>query len=182
MRYAITGSIGTGKSTIAQMFRKHGLMVYDADKMVHDLYQDESVLKKVEELFPEAFLSGKMDNHVVGDVIFHNQNKKQALEDLVHPLVRKKILELDNCLVDVPLLYESKMDDIFDKVIVVYCNKEEQIKRLMKRDNITKEDAINRINNQMDIELKKERGDFVVINEGTELNINKQVDDIINNL
>lgn len=179
MRYAITGSIGTGKTTIANLFRERGYQIYDADEIVHELYKDKSVLKKVEEMFPLAFVKGTMESKVIANVIFHDKDKKKELEDYIHPLVKKEILKVDNCIVEVPLLFESKMEDIFDKVILVYCNKEEQIKRIMKRNALTKEEALLRINSQMDINEKIKLSDFVIINEGTVDDINKQVDDII---
>lgn len=182
MRYAITGSIGTGKTTIANIFKERGYNVYDADKMVHDLYKDENILKDVEKIFPDAFCDGVMDKKKIANIIFNDKNKKKELEDLIHPLVRKKIEEIDNAIIEVPLLFESKMEDIFDKTILVYCSKDEQIKRIMKRNNISKDDAIKRINSQMDIEEKKKYADFVIINEGPNDVINKQVDDIISKL
>lgn len=182
MRYAITGSIGTGKTTIANIFRERGYNVYDADKIVHELYEDKKILKEVEKIFPSAFCDGVMNKNKIADIIFNDNNKKKELEDLIHPLVRKKIEEIDNAIIEVPLLFESKMEDIFDKTILVYCKKDEQIERLIKRNNISKDDAIKRINSQMDIEEKKKYADFVIINEGPNEVINKQVDDIISKL
>ena len=173
MRYAITGSIGTGKSTIAGMFKERGFSVYDADKMVHELYQEKDVLKRVESMFPLAFKNGVMDTKVISDVIFNDNNKKEELENYIHPLVKEKILKLDNCIVEVPLLFESNMQDIFDKVILVYCSKEEQIKRLIARNSLTEKDALARINSQMDINKKISLSDFVITNEGSIENINK---------
>ena len=182
MRYAITGSIGTGKSTIANIFKERGYIVYDADKMVHDLYKDKNILKDIEKMFPCAFNDGVMDKNKIANIIFNDKQKKEELENFIHPLVKDEIKKLDNVIVEVPLLFESKMEDIFDKIILVYCNKDEQIKRIMDRNNLTKEDAVNRINSQMDIEEKKKYSDFVIINEGDNEYINKQVDDIITKL
>lgn len=182
MRYAITGSIGTGKTTIANLFKEHGFKVYDADKMVHDLYQDDAVLENIKKMFPEAFKSGSMDNKVIADVIFHNEEKRKELEAYIHPQVKEKILELDNCIIEVPLLFESKMENLFDKVILVYCDKDEQIKRVMNRNNIDYGDALARVNSQMDINEKIKLSDFVIENVGTMENIQKQVNDIINKL
>ena len=182
MRYAITGSIGTGKTTIASYFNEHGYRTYDADVMVHKLYQDKNILSHVKKMFPEAFTDDVMDKKVIANVIFNNPKKKKELEDFIHPLVKEEILKLDNCIVEVPLLFESKMEDIFDKVILVYCSKEEQIERLVKRNKITKEEATLRINSKMDINEKIKLSDFVITNEGATSEIRKQVDDIIHKL
>ena len=182
MRYAITGSIGTGKTTVADVFRAKGMNVYDADKMVHDLYEDDDILIEVKKMFPEAFIKGTMDKKVISDIIFQDKEKKKELEDFIHPLVRKQIEKLDNCFVEVPLLYESKMEDIFDKVILVYCDKELQIKRLRERNNYSEADALARINSQMDINEKRKYADIIIDNDGSMENINKQVDDIITKL
>ena len=182
MRYAITGSIGTGKSTIANIFKERGFSVYDADKIVHELYQDKDVLKEVEKMFPEAFVAGKMDTKVIANVIFSNPERKKELESFIHPLVKNKIMLLDNCIVEVPLLFESKMDYLFDKIILVYCKKEDQIKRIMNRDKVTKKEALQRINSQIDIETKKALSDYIVNNVGELKEVYKQVDDIIRDL
>ena len=181
-RYAITGSIGTGKSTVAEMFSKKGLRIYDADKIVHDLYQDEEILKQVEKIIPAGFSNGEMNNKVVADIIFHDSEKKKKLEELIHPLVKERILQLDDCIIEVPLLFESKMESLFDKTILVYCSKEEQLKRIMMRDSVTKEDALSRIKSQMDIEEKKKLSDLIIYNDGDINNLEKQIDDIIKKL
>ena len=77
MRYAITGSIGTGKTTIANIFKDKGFKVYDADVIVHDLYKDKEILKKVELMFPSAFKEGKMDSKVIANIIFNNKRIKR---------------------------------------------------------------------------------------------------------
>ena len=182
MRYAITGSIGTGKTTIAKMFKERGFVIYDADKMVHELYQDEHIIKCVESMFPEAFISGHMDTKVIADVIFHSKEKKKELENFIHPLVRERILELDNFIIEFPLLFESKMESLFDKIILVYCPKEEQLKRIMKRNNVSLEEAMSRVNSQMDINEKIGLSDFVLNNVGSRNTIKKQVNDIISKL
>lgn len=182
MRYAITGSIGTGKSTVAKLFKKRGYNVLDADKIVHELYQDKNVLSKVEMLFPDAFIDHKMNKEVIASTIFSNPEKKKKLEDLVHPLVKERIKAVDDVVIEVPLLYESNMQELFDKVIVVYCTKDEQIKRIQSRNNLTIDETIKRINSQMDIEEKIKRADFVIDNSGDIKNITKQVDDIIKKL
>ena len=182
MRYAITGSIGTGKTTVANVFKELGFVIYDADEMVHELYKDKAVLDKVETMFPMAFENGQMHNKVVADVIFHDEKKKKELENFIHPLVKEKILQLDNCIIEVPLLFESKMEKLFDKVIVVYCDKDKQIKRVMKRNKISKEEATSRVDSQMDINEKIKLGDFVVDNSGKLCNIKKQVNDIVSKL
>lgn len=182
MRYAITGSIGTGKSTVCDVLKKMGYLVYDADKIVHDLYDEPSVISHIKFMFPNVIINGKIDHKKLADIIYNDNYQKHELENYIHPLVKEKILQMKDCFVEVPLLFESGMETIFDKVITVYADLDVQIERIMKRNNIKKFDALKIIRNQMDIKEKVQRSDFVIDNNGDMNNIIKQVSDIIKKL
>jgi len=168
---ALTGGIATGKSTVAKIFSSLGFEIIDADKIAHEILDKE--YKKVAELFGEKYLLNKKVNRkALGALIFANQDEKLRLEALLHPLIfseiESKSIELDMkkrpYLVDIPLFYESKRYDI-EKVIVVYIPKELQLDRLMKRDSSKKEEALQRIDSQINIEIKREKASYIIDNQ-----------------
>jgi len=166
----LTGGISTGKSTVANLFMLHGFLTIDADKIAHkllDMYSSD-----IESLFGSKYVkNGKVLRKELGNLIFNNKQKKEKLEQFIHPLIKTeiikeaKIFESNNkpYLIDIPLFFENKNYDI-KTVITVYTPKDIQLQRLIKRDGISKEEAIQRINNQMDIEEKKRLATYVIDN------------------
>ena len=180
---AITGSIGTGKSTVCTIIRSMGFKIIDCDKIVHQLYLEEEILNKVKELFPSVIIKNQINRKKLGHIIFSDKEAKNKLESLIHPYVRKELEKLnDNVFVEVPLLYESHMEDIFDKVICVACDDIIQIKRVMERNKINAKDARNIINNQMDIKEKVKKADYTLYNNGDMNQLIKDTKDLVKKL
>ena len=90
IRLGLTGSMATGKSTVAAMFRKRNIPIYDADKAVHELYENEAI-EPVGQLFPDAIIEGKVDRAALGKIVLNDKEKLAALEKIVHPLVHEKM-------------------------------------------------------------------------------------------
>jgi len=169
----LTGGIATGKSTVANLFMLHGFLTIDADKIAHKILDKNTT--KIAELFGEKYIK---DNKVVrkelGNLIFNNKQEKLKLENFIHPLIKEDIIEAAKIfeqnnkpyLIDIPLFFENRNYDI-KKSITVYTSKEVQIQRLIKRDKCTKEEALARINNQMDIEEKKSLSTYIIDNTGS---------------
>ncbi len=164
----LTGSIATGKSSICKLLEKNGWAVVDADKIAKELID----AKVIEALFGSNFIkNGEIDRKALGTLIFNNVNQRKKLNEYIHPLIRQEIskqvamLKEENIkyIVDIPLYFESGNYDA-SKVVLVYCPKELQIKRVMKRDNISKKEAIKRVDSQIDIEEKRKNADFVIDN------------------
>lgn len=166
----LTGGIATGKSTVANLFKLHGFLCIDADAIAHKLLDIHH--EKIAELFGTQYVR----NHIVirkelGKLIFSNETEKQKLETFLHPLIKQEIIkesalfEKNNkpYLIDIPLFFEKKNYDI-KRVIVVYTPKDIQLERLIKRDKSSYEDANLRIENQMDIEEKKQLGNYIIDN------------------
>lgn len=169
----LTGGIATGKSTVSNLFMLEGFLTIDADKIAHKILDDHSAT--IAQLFGEKYiLDGKVQRKKLGDLIFNNIDEKIKLEKFIHPLIKKqiiqdaKIFELNNkpYLVDIPLFFENRNYDI-KRSIVVYTTKEQQINRLIKRDKSTKQEALARIDNQMDIEDKRLLSTYVIDNTKT---------------
>ena len=169
----ITGSIATGKSTVCELLREQKYSIIDADGIAHSVLDQNC--QNISELFgSEYIIDGHVDRKKLGSLIFKNKDEKQKLENLLHPLIREIILKKCNELsareklffVDIPLFYETKAYP-FDNVAVVYAPRKVQIQRLMQRNNMSVEDALERIDSQIDIETKKQKADFVIDNSGS---------------
>jgi len=178
----LTGGIATGKSTVANLFMLHGFLTIDADKIAHSILDKNT--SKIAELFGEKYIiNNKVARKELGNLIFNNVEQKQKLEQFIHPLIKEdiidaaKIFEANNkpYLIDIPLFFENKNYDI-NRSITVYTSKEIQIQRLTSRDKSTKEDALARINNQMDIEKKKLLSTYIIDNTSTLNDLIKEVD------
>lgn len=188
----ITGGIGTGKSTVCNYIKEKGYKVFDCDKISHDLleYNEDVKNKIIKEFGTEVLVQDnqniKIDRKSLGKIVFNDYVKKQKLESIIHPEVIKEIKRLKKkhniCFIEVPLLYEAKLERLFDNVIVVYSPVDVQIERIMKRNNYTKEEALSRINAQMSIEEKKQKTNYVI---NTNCDMNKtyhDIDRILNSL
>ena len=167
---ALTGGIATGKSTVASLFMLHGFLTIDADKIAHQVL-DENI-DAIVKLFGSEYINDKkVDRKKLGSLVFNDKEQMKKLENLVHPLIKQKIINKAKVfekqkkpyLIDIPLFFETKNYDI-KKSIVVYAPKEIQIKRLIKRDNCTKKEALAKINNQLDIESKKVKATYIIDN------------------
>jgi dephospho-CoA kinase len=178
----LTGGIATGKSTVANLFMLHGFLTIDADKIAHSILDKNT--SKIAELFGEKYIiNNKVARKELGNLIFNDIKEKQKLEDFIHPLIKEdiidaaKIFEANNkpYLIDIPLFFENRNYDI-NRSITVYTSKEIQIQRLVKRDKSNTQDALARINNQMDIEEKKLLSTYIIDNTSTLNDLIKEVD------
>lgn len=167
----ITGSIAVGKSTVTDYLITHGYRVLDADKITHEAYiKGNECYSQVIQEFDCLDDNGCIDRKKLGDIVFGDSDAKKRLEDIVHPYVvqclKKGINECHDKIVflDIPLLYEAHLEYLCDKIIVVYVDKDTQVKRLMNRNRIAKEKALFLIDKQMSIEEKKKKADYIIDN------------------
>jgi len=179
---ALTGGIATGKSTVTSLFTLHGFLSIDADEIAHKILDNN--VAKIIELFGEKYIKdGKVNRPLLGNLIFNNIKEKIKLEQFIHPLIKLEILkEAKNFeiqkkpyLIDIPLFFENKNYDI-KRSIVVYTTKDIQLQRLSKRDNSTITDAQSRIDNQMDIESKKDLATYIIDNTKDLKNLQHEVE------
>jgi dephospho-CoA kinase len=186
----ITGGIGTGKSSVTSYLRKELLYkVIDTDIISKEVASDESFLKTIKLVFGDEYIvDGALDRKKMAHLIFNNKEANHLLTSLMHPIIKQKVIEEIKeskqklIFIDVPLLYESGFDDLCHYVICVYTNVDINIERLLKRDNISKEDAIIRINSQMEIELKKQKAHFIIDNSFDLCYTYKQVDEVVHKI
>lgn len=179
---ALTGGIATGKSTVASLFMLHGFLTIDADKIAHKLLDIH--YNTIEKLFGSEYIKDqKVLRKKLGNLIFNDKDEKKKLEEFIHPLIKDEIIneakifesQKKPYLIDIPLFFESKNYNI-KKSIVVYTSKDIQVSRLMARDNCTQDEALSRINNQMDIEDKKVLATFILDNTKNLKNLQNEVE------
>ena len=166
----LTGSIGMGKSTTAQMFRDENICVHDADKTVHDLYRGEAVIP-IAKLFPEAVVKGVVDRKILSSLVLNNSENMKQLEKLVHPLVGIKEREFLNAakienaklvVLDIPLLFETGAENRVDKILVVTASAQIQKKRVLSRSNVDEKKFAAILDRQIPDAEKRARADFVI--------------------
>lgn len=175
----LTGSIASGKSTVSEMFTELDIPVIDADKISRLVVQpDELAYKEIVATFGHDILlpNKTIDRSKLGSIIFADDAKRKQLNEIVHPAVREKMLTQRDyytqtghrCVVmDIPLLFESKLTHLVNTTIVVYVNEHTQLERLKTRDGFTEEEAYQRIHSQILMEEKKSMADIVIDNNGT---------------
>lgn len=173
----LTGGIASGKSTVSRALRELGAIVIDADEVAHTIMEPgKPAWEDIIEHFGSGVLNADqtIDREKLGAIVFNNPERLQVLNQITHPRVGEQFKQMikdiksqqaDAVLfIEVPLLYETHMDRICDEVWVVWVDEETQIQRLMKRDGLSREDALKRIDAQMSLDEKARRADFVIDN------------------
>lgn len=180
MNIGLTGGIATGKSTVARLLTERGAILIDLDGIAREVVEPgQPSLDRIAERFGQAVLNenGTLDRKKLGSIVFADPEERKALEQILHPAIRAVMKERmafhetadphKLVVVDVPLLFESKLESYFQEIMVVYVPGDEQLERLMKRDNLSEEEAKKRLEAQMDIEDKKKRADILIDNSGS---------------
>ena len=189
----ITGGIASGKSSVSTFIRELGFSVIDADVVAREVVEPgEEAYHEIVKEFGESILmpEGDINRATLGDLIFHNEDKRLKLNSIVHPAVRKRMRELaekafqdgaETVFMDIPLLFESKLTFMVEKTLLVYVDEEIQLARLMKRNNLSEKDALARIASQMPLKEKKALADAVVDNNGDLEETKEQVRQVLTN-
>jgi len=175
LKIALTGNIGSGKSTVAKLFENCGFYVYDADKIIKDLYRERGeVYEKVMEVFGREILSedNNIDTKKLADIVFSDREKLKILEDITHSALYRRLDEVFKTLpkdavaiVEASLVLEKKTKGRYDFLVLVYAPYEVcKLRSLAK--GITQDDFERRWKNQMDPKEKLKRADYVVDNSG----------------
>jgi dephospho-CoA kinase len=187
----LTGNYGMGKTHVLSEFRMLGATTLESDRIVSSLLKERNVMLKVIGIFGEDVVNDKykLDKKKIASKVFSDNLLRRKLEELLHPLVIKKIsdeikkikMKKSVVLVEIPLLFEGGYQDQFQKIIVVYAPKKTTFERL-KRKGITKKEAVSRIRTQMPISVKKQKADYLINNGGTKNMTKKKVEKIYRSL
>ena len=184
----LTGSIATGKSTAARIIRDLGYQVIDADKVAHELMEkDELNYNAIVGSFGGQILdgTGNIDRLLLGNIVFSDIDKLNLLNTLTHHNIFRKIEDIienskENIIfIELPILFELKLRGELSLPIeeswLIYVNYEKQLDRLIRRNNLTIEQAKDRIDSQMDIEKKRELADVIIYNDGDISHLEDQI-------
>ncbi len=186
----VTGGLGSGKSTACHFFEQLGAEIFDADKEAKKiLFSDDEVREKLVCQFGSAILKNQEINKTaLSEIVFQNQENQQFLNKTLHPLVTERFLHKkpavtkDLYIMDAALLFEAKLQQHFDKTLLIYADRDIRIKRALQRGNLAKEQIIDRMNLQMSEENKKSLADIVVTNNGSIGELKKKITVLYKNL
>lgn len=189
----LTGGIVGGKSTVASMFKDLGAKIINADKLGHSvILPHRPAWKKIVKIFGKDILQNGLtvNREKLGKIVFANQTLLKKLNKITHPEIIKLIIKEINLaknktynqqkilIIDAALIYEAKMDRLMDKIIVIYINEDEQVKRLIRRNNLSKEEALQRIKSQMPMKEKVKIANYVIDNSSSLDKTKEQVEKI----
>lgn len=174
----LTGGFGTGKTTVARIFKKLGAVVIDADKIAHEIIlPGGAVYKKVVSLFGRTIVkrNGRIDRKRLGRIVFNDRKRLLLLNSLIHPevinriegIVKKRYAANKIFIIDAPLLIEAGLLELLDKLIVVTTERKTQIARCVKNFGISRKDVTKRIRSQMPLLKKRSLADFIIDNNGS---------------
>lgn len=191
----LTGGIGTGKSTVSDYLRKKGCIILDADDISRKMTEaGMPALSIIQNVFGDEVINsdGSLNRHKLGDIVFNNRDKLQKLQQIITTEVVDNInrnlsqLQSEHCdkivVIDAPLLFECGMENIADENWLVISEMSVRIKRVKERDNLSEEQIIARINNQMSQEDKEKLSDYILDNSGSLQQLYEQIDDNLERL
>ena len=182
---AITGGIGSGKSTVVRMIGKMGFPVFSADKIARDIYRDEKVAQEAAKLFPDCFEGGVADRKKLAAAAFADVEKLKKLDAITHPAIMEKMFALaaraegEFVFFEIPLLFEGGYEVLFDRVIVVMRDQRARLHAVRMRDGLSEEEILSRIKNQSIYEKIDLSGHTVIYNDGDLSSLQSKVTDAV---
>ena len=195
MILGLTGHIASGKSSVAKILERHGALIVDADQLARQVVaRGSSILAAVVERFGGHILTteGDLDRGILGEIVFNNPEALHDLNKIMHPAIRliaeQRLAaavrqdEYKLIVYDAALLFEVGADRLVDKVVLVFVDPQEQLKRLMIRNGFDETEALQRISAQAGLEEKKAKADYLIDNSGSLEDLEAQVSDLVKKL
>ncbi len=186
MIIGITGTFGSGKTTIAEMFKGYGYKIINADKIAHSLLNKKEIKNAIIKEFGTSILTkGKINRRKLKDIVFNNHKELVRLNKIIHPAIIKKIKSIikktknKKIIIDGALMIEANCLDLVDKLLVVKIKKEEQLRRILKKRKYTKKEIRNIIKSQLNQKQKLKYADYIIDNSNKIKDTKKQVEEII---
>ncbi|MBC7457965.1 MAG: dephospho-CoA kinase [Bdellovibrionaceae bacterium] len=190
----LTGGIATGKSTVTGLIESRGFTVIDADRISHEMTQlAQPGYVEILSHFGSDILDAslRIDRKKLGQIVFSSPEHKKVLENILHPLIQERVQELKDhhevhgasvLFYDVPLLFENNLTVQFDSVVMVWCQEDIQLQRLMKRNNLSQAEAQTRMQAQMPMTDKIRKSNYCIDNSGSEFELIMAVDVFLQHL
>ncbi len=182
----LTGGIASGKSTVTAILKEKNLPVIDADQLVKGIYALPETLDFIKNNFPDVIKDGGIQFPLLRQKVFSNSDVKSKIEEFIYQrlpiafkLAFEKLHKPSMVIYDVPLLFEKNLEHLFDLNVLIYTPLTIQRQRLMARDNHTDEIANNILNQQMDIESKKSKAEFIIDNTRTQAELTEEVNNFL---
>lgn len=172
IKVAVCGGIGSGKSTVCQMFAERGIALYDSDSRAKRLMNESSSLREalIEEFGEECYVEGVLNRPYLAQCVFGSEEKLAKLNSIVHPAVKADFeawaeeQDGDYCILESAILFESGFDKLVDKTVAILAPTPMRIERAMKRDGASREQVESRVRAQMSDDELIERADFAIVN------------------
>ena len=191
----VTGGIGSGQSTVCDIFKKLGCKIVNVDEKAKQVIKkNKTVQNEIKNEFGSKvfFRDGTLNRKLLASIAFEDENKTQLLNKIVHPrMVADVVEEMESArfsgrypliIVDAALIYEISIEKLFEHVIVVFSNQNQRVKRAMQRDNVKKEEVIARMDRQIPLAEKQKWADYVIDNRGEIADLEKQVQKVFDEL
>ena len=187
MLIAITGGVGSGKSAVMEILKSFGANVLSADEVNDEIIKDPEYIEKISKLFDGVVKDGRIDRVALGKKVFYDEKAMKKLNDLAHPLIiaetKKRIAKMDGAIfVEVPLLVESNMQDMFDRIWLVKASRELRLKRMLLRDTISEEYAKRIMAIQATDKIRMKYATDVIENSGDENQLYNRVHELYQSL
>jgi dephospho-CoA kinase len=186
---ALTGGIATGKSSVSKILKEKNIPLIDADKLVKNIYQKTETFNFIQSHFPACIENNQIDFKRLRTIAFSNNEHLQTIEKFIYQYMPQEFLRAyhelggpDFIFYDVPLLFEKNLDKFVDQKICVYAPYDMQLMRLIERDQLTKELAQKILSKQLDIEIKKSKSDFIIINTNSIEDLKNNTENILRSL
>ncbi len=188
-KIGITGSIGSGKSTVSEYLSAKGYTIVDADALVKEIYLEREYVDKMVEVFGDIRLaedSTQLDKKKIFNLVFSDKTQLEKLDQTIHPFIEKKIMQSasehqheEMVFFDIPLLFEKGYEKMMDKVIAVYCEDDTRWSRASKRSNKTVAEIQSVDKMQMTQQEKKSKADYVLDNSTTLEHLHQQIENLL---
>ena len=171
---AVTGGIASGKSILLNELEKNHFKVYQADQIGHNLFSSKEIKEKLVTVFSDKIVNAsEIDRKILGKIIFANKNAREKLNEIIHPEISKEIKKIisdskeEILIFEIPLLFENQLENDYHFIIHIFSDTEKQIERLKSRNNLSEEEALERISSQLPPDYKIARADLNIANNGT---------------
>ena len=186
-KIAITGSLGTGKSTILKILQNLGFSTFSCDEVVKNLYKDSDIQKKIIEIFGKEILSidGKLNKKKILEKILEDNKLKEKLESLFHPLVKERLLEFIRerkeekiIFAEVPLLFEAGWEDLFDEIWVITCSPLTQKERILRK-GLEEKLGEKLLKLQLSLKEKEKKAHKIIFSEKSFEELEKEIKEML---